>query len=151
MENGDLFLQYDNNDPNERILIFGTDESLGFLSNADDWYMDGTFTVAPPQFSQLYTVHGLIGYHHVVGCMLCYQTKPKKHMLNSYGKFNGQQMGECLKQSWSILNKLALGQFRQSFRMHLYTDAYSILPNRYIVTSKLTAYNNNTLMTIISH
>ena len=30
--------------------------------------MDGTFPVAPPQFNQLYTVHGLSGDHHVVGC-----------------------------------------------------------------------------------
>lgn len=30
--------------------------------------MDGTFTVAPPQFAQLYTVHGLNNEHHVVGC-----------------------------------------------------------------------------------
>ena len=29
--------------------------------------MDGTFTVAPPQFAQLYTVHGLSNEHHVVG------------------------------------------------------------------------------------
>ena len=30
--------------------------------------MDGTFTVAQPQFAQLYTVHGLITDHHIVGC-----------------------------------------------------------------------------------
>ena len=45
MENGDPLLQFDNNDPNDRILICGTDDILGFLANADDWYMDGTFTV----------------------------------------------------------------------------------------------------------
>ena len=28
--------------------------------------MDGTFTVSPPQFAQLYTVHGLKDDHHVV-------------------------------------------------------------------------------------
>ena len=76
MENGDPFLRFDNNDPNDRILIFGTDDSLGFLANADDWYMDGTFTVAPPQFNQLYTVHGLSGDHHVVGC---YALLPNKN------------------------------------------------------------------------
>ena len=30
--------------------------------------MDGTFTVAPPQFAQLYTVHGLSNEHYVIGC-----------------------------------------------------------------------------------
>ena len=79
MENGDPSLRFDNNDPNDRILIFGTDDSLGFLANADDWYMDGTFTVAPPQFNQLYTVHGLSGDHHVVGC---YALLPNKKQSN---------------------------------------------------------------------
>ena len=53
MQNGDQFLQYDSNNSNnnnERILIFGTVESLDFLGNANNWYMDGTFSVAPPQF-----------------------------------------------------------------------------------------------------
>ena len=30
--------------------------------------MDGTFSVTPPQFSQLYRVHGLRNEHHVIGC-----------------------------------------------------------------------------------
>ena len=50
------------------MLIFGTVATLAFLSNSHDWFMDGTFTVAPPQFAQLYTVHGLNSGHHVVGC-----------------------------------------------------------------------------------
>ena len=43
---------FDNNVDN-RILIFGTDESLNFLASADAWFTDGTFTVAPPQFAQM--------------------------------------------------------------------------------------------------
>ena len=65
--NGELFLQYDNENDAERILIFGTAAAISFLSNSDDWFMDGTFSTAPPQFAQLYTVHGLANGHHVVG------------------------------------------------------------------------------------
>ena len=36
---------------NLRILIFETEESLKFLGNPDDWFMDGTFSAAPPQFA----------------------------------------------------------------------------------------------------
>ena len=74
LENGDAFLQYDNNNA-ERISIFGTDDGLNFLAHADDWFMDGTFTVAPPQFAQLYTVHGLSADHLVV---CCYALLPNK-------------------------------------------------------------------------
>ena len=67
LENGELFLQHDNENNEARILIFGTTTGLTFLTNADDWFMDGTFTVAPPQFAELYTIHGLRNGHHVVG------------------------------------------------------------------------------------
>lgn len=50
------------------MLIYGTEASLSFLADSTDWFMDGTFTVAPPQFVQLYTVHGLRNGHNVIGC-----------------------------------------------------------------------------------
>ena len=55
---GDDFLKY-NNQRADRILIFGTGRRLNFLQNSDNWFMDGTFLTVPPQFAQLYTVHGL--------------------------------------------------------------------------------------------
>ncbi len=63
---GDLFLQFDNNDDN-RLMIFGTRASLDFLQITPDWYMDGTFKVTPPQFKQLYTIHGIRNGAHAVG------------------------------------------------------------------------------------
>ena len=65
---GRQFLQYDNGNGEARILIYGTAAGLSFLTNSPDWFMDGTFKVAPPQFAQLYTVHGLKEGHHVIGC-----------------------------------------------------------------------------------
>ena len=50
------------------MLIYGSEASLSFLAGSDDWFMDGTFSVALPQFVQLYTVHGLRNGHHVIGC-----------------------------------------------------------------------------------
>lgn len=41
-----------------RFLIFGTADNLKFLADCDHIYMDGTFTVVPALFKQLYTVHG---------------------------------------------------------------------------------------------
>ena len=50
------------------MLIYGSEASLSFLAESNEWFMDGMFSVAPPQFSQLYTVHGLRNGHHVIRC-----------------------------------------------------------------------------------
>ena len=55
---GEEFVHYDNR-RDDRLIIFGTRESFQFLGNSENWVMDGTFSAAPPQFAQLYTVHGL--------------------------------------------------------------------------------------------
>ena len=60
------FLHYDNG-RKDRILIFGTRDSLDYLENSLNWLMDGTFSVSPPQFAQLYTVHGFQNGRNVVG------------------------------------------------------------------------------------
>lgn len=41
-----------------RIIIFASPKALEFLANSSEWYMDGTFDVAPQLFKQLYTIHG---------------------------------------------------------------------------------------------
>ena len=68
---GERFLLYDNQ-REDRILIFATQASLTFLGNSRHWFMDGTFSTVPPQFSQLYTLHGFNQGIHVVGayCLL---------------------------------------------------------------------------------
>ncbi|XP_055309109.1 uncharacterized protein LOC129572999, partial [Sitodiplosis mosellana] len=49
----------------DRVLIFTTSENLKFLSLCDEYFMDGTFSVTPPLFSQLYTLHGRYKGWHV--------------------------------------------------------------------------------------
>lgn len=55
---GETFMLYDSGNGSKRIIIFSTHTNLSFLSYCDEWYMDGTFDVAPSLFYQLYTVHG---------------------------------------------------------------------------------------------
>lgn len=50
-------------DGNFRIIIFGTQENLDFLIRCDGIFMDGTFSVTPPLFNQLYTIHGINIYN----------------------------------------------------------------------------------------
>ena len=68
MVDGEQFLRYDNDNAETRLLIYGTDASLTFLAESQDWFIDGTFSVTPPQFAQLYTVHGLKNCHYIIGC-----------------------------------------------------------------------------------
>lgn len=40
-----------------RIILFTTRENLRFLDKQTEWYIDGTFDVAPSFFKQVYTIH----------------------------------------------------------------------------------------------
>ena len=58
---GDSFLFFDSGeDDPERILIFATSDNLDTFYNADSWYCDGTFSVSPKNFYQLYTIQTLV-------------------------------------------------------------------------------------------
>ena len=54
------FLKFDNGqDADERVIVFATEQHLLKLSSCDVWCMDGTFSVAPNLFHQLYVIQGL--------------------------------------------------------------------------------------------
>lgn len=57
---GENFLLYDKGPCADRLIILGTTDNLDFLSTCDAIFMDGTFSVAPPLFYQMYTIHGKI-------------------------------------------------------------------------------------------
>ena len=66
------------------MLIFGTRESLDFLSNADDWFVDGTFADVPAQFTQLYTGHGLKNGRNIVRCYGLLSNKTRQTYVDSF-------------------------------------------------------------------
>lgn len=45
-------------DSNDRLIIFGTQANLDFMVRCDGLFMDGTFGIVPRLFYQLYTIHG---------------------------------------------------------------------------------------------
>ena len=57
--NGRPFLQYDNMSHTNRILVFFSHAAFKTLAKCNTWYSDGTFKVAPVDFYQLYTLHGI--------------------------------------------------------------------------------------------
>lgn len=50
------FLLHADEEGNERILIFATDQQLRTLATSRTWHMDGTFATCPSLFAQLYTI-----------------------------------------------------------------------------------------------
>lgn len=68
----ETFLLSDDGEGANRILIFGRESWLQHLHNANTWYTDGTFAIAPRLFSQIYIVmatkHG--GVHPILYALL---------------------------------------------------------------------------------
>ena len=61
LASGENFLLFDSDiGDDNRILIFGTDRTVSLLAQSPNWFMDGTFSVVPELFFQLYTVHALV-------------------------------------------------------------------------------------------
>ena len=116
MTNGEFFLQYDNNN-NNRILIFGTAANLDFLQNSPHWFMDGTFRTVPPQFMQLYTVHGLQRGHNVVGAYALLRNKEA----NTYT--------EMLTQIRALTNNVEPESFMTDFETGSSTALGRVYPN----------------------
>jgi hypothetical protein len=57
--NGENFFLHDSGqDDEDRILIFGSDWAIKILTMCDVLFGDGTFKTVPPQFGQLFSVHG---------------------------------------------------------------------------------------------
>lgn len=54
--NSENFLLGDSGPGSERILIFGRQRNLQMVLTCDDFYMDGTFKIAPNMFSQIYVI-----------------------------------------------------------------------------------------------
>jgi hypothetical protein len=55
--NNQQFLQYDNGQNTEsRMLVFYSPDNLERLSNAQTFFMDSTFSVAPHPCKELYTI-----------------------------------------------------------------------------------------------
>jgi len=65
LKNGNLFLLNDSGPGRHRTLIFSTQKDLEALRDSPSWAADGTFSVAPPLFQQLYTIHIKLGFQYV--------------------------------------------------------------------------------------
>ena len=57
---GDRFLLGEDGEGDNKIIAFASDRGLKELSNAETYYVDGTFDTAPRLFYQLITIHAFV-------------------------------------------------------------------------------------------
>ena len=68
------FLIHDSgSDRTNRILVFASEQQLRHLAVADTWFMDGTFSVAPALFTQVYVIRAPLG-QSAVTCVYAFMT-----------------------------------------------------------------------------
>lgn len=86
------FLLHDNGaEAVSRILIFATDRFLELLGNAQQWYMDGNFGLAPPLFQQLYVIRVPYGDVMITAAYILLQNKSQE----VYEELFSVLSGEC--------------------------------------------------------
>lgn len=56
------FVHYCQSVNDDFLVILTTKQNMQLLSTAEFWIMDGTFDVTPNLFSQLYSIHGKVGF-----------------------------------------------------------------------------------------
>ena len=60
-----------NDGQDDKIVLFGAESSLKLLSEANTYYVDGTFRVTPSIFYQLFTIHIVIKAQSVFPPSIC--------------------------------------------------------------------------------
>jgi hypothetical protein len=80
------FLQFDNQDNNNRIIIFMSQVGLEILSKAKRWHFDGTFKTAPKLFYQIMMIHGYCDNKMLASAYILLQNKQKATYIQSFTK-----------------------------------------------------------------
>lgn len=65
LTDGTQFLIFDSGPGQNRTLIFSTNDDLQSLLQFPNWAADGTFSVVPNVFEQLYTIHIKLGFQYI--------------------------------------------------------------------------------------
>ena len=89
--------------------------------------MEGTFSTVPPQFAQLYTVHGLSQGRHVIGA---YGLLPNKRLdqIQGFTNFaNPQSVMIDFEQSVRSSERLSLSSIQKFIQTRAKRRAYSIV------------------------
>lgn len=113
-ENGVRFLQYDSKGE-DRFLIFMTPRCMQYLSEAETWFMDGTFQTVPSIFYQLFTIHVGIG-QTVVPCLFALlPNKRSATYVNLFEKIKSLLVNFKVKRILSDFEMALIGSIKTCF------------------------------------
>jgi len=62
-DSGDNFVIYDSTDDedvDERVIVFGTRRNINLLAKSHTWFLDGTFKTSPNIFTQIFVIMGIV-------------------------------------------------------------------------------------------
>ncbi|KFD49637.1 hypothetical protein M514_09469 [Trichuris suis] len=122
---GEPFLMHDSgSEDEERILLFSTEENVRYLSASSTSLCDDTFKTAPTQFTQLFTVHGLVSGYPVP---LVYALTTRKRE-ETYRSIYKTIIGFAQEKNCSINPSLCM----MDFEMANMNAIRSVLPNAQI-------------------
>ena len=78
------FLVYDNgSQSSQRVIVFGSNEGIRHLAMQREWYLDGTFDVAPKFFKQLYIIRAKLG-QSAVSCVYALLTRKSQDIYEEF-------------------------------------------------------------------
>ena len=97
-ENARQFMIGDNNDNNSRVISFASPPCLELLSRSQEWFVDGNFDIAPPQFLQLYIVRVPLGEGCVTACYGLMQRKTQDSYSELFRMINNACVNIGLRQ-----------------------------------------------------
>ena len=118
---GDQFLLHNESIGEERIICFATNQNMRYLCASKVWYGDGTFSIAPGHFYQLYTIHSdVLGETYPL--MFCLATCKSKELYKNM--FN---VIKAYAERHEI--ELAVEQFRSDFEVGAMKAFLSVFPN----------------------
>ncbi|CAF0901770.1 unnamed protein product [Brachionus calyciflorus] len=78
------FLQFDNHNNNNRIMIFISYVGFNILFGSKRWHFDGTFKASPNLFKQIQTIHGIYYNQMLPAAYILLQNKEKETYVEAF-------------------------------------------------------------------
>ena len=94
------FLIGDNNDRNNRVIVFSSPACLQKLSQAQEFFVDGNFNLAPPQFEQIYVIR-VPARGGALTCVYALLMTKNEEAYNAMYNFINQA---CINQGYNVPN-----------------------------------------------
>ncbi|CAG7729356.1 unnamed protein product [Allacma fusca] len=114
-QSGEPFLLSDSGPGPQRILLFSTKHDLSILAENNDWYMDGTFKVAPHPFCQLYTIHGFRLHASLPTLFALLPNKSEETYNRLFSTLKGLQNGLAPRSLMTDFEQGPINAFREAF------------------------------------